>query len=393
MEDRKASFKDVEFEIENIQMECGNRLVTHEYPQQDTPYIENLGNKAKKITVQAWVIADDAYDRRNALLKAVEEKEPGTLVIPSIGEIEVYCEACSYSEDPMVRRKVAFTLSFVQTGVQKYPDGEIDTKGTVISSSDDLITKGQGIFAEAFSVEGFPSYVFDDAASALGEITSALTDGFSLVTSPLSDGVGFVTSQAEALAGLVDLITNPAALADGLVALFAEFGEFSLSDPFSTYTELASTGGVDAYQGGAYARTPTAARTAKNREALSDFTRLVAVGMAAKTLANDERVVSYDEAVSRRDSVVDEIDALSMGPVSNKSYVELRALRSAVITDTNTRAAAKPRVKSYAFGESLPPMVASYAIYGDATKEEEIIKRNRIATPMKSPLVIEALVK
>ena len=47
---RKASFNNVSFEVSAGSVSVGRRIVTHEFPQRDTPYSEDLGRAYRQFT-------------------------------------------------------------------------------------------------------------------------------------------------------------------------------------------------------------------------------------------------------------------------------------------------------------------------------------------------------
>ena len=55
---RAASFRGVPFGVTADESEGGRRTVTHEFPQRETPYVEDLGGAPRRFTVQAFVPMD-----------------------------------------------------------------------------------------------------------------------------------------------------------------------------------------------------------------------------------------------------------------------------------------------------------------------------------------------
>ena len=85
---RDASFRGVPFSVEDDDASFGRRVQTHEYPNRDKPFTEDLGRAARRLTVNAYVIGDDYADKRDRLIAAVETAGPGTLVHPQYGEMQ-----------------------------------------------------------------------------------------------------------------------------------------------------------------------------------------------------------------------------------------------------------------------------------------------------------------
>ena len=86
---RSASFRGVRFDVDARTVTVGRRVVLHEYPQRVTPYAEDLGRKARRYKVDAFIIGSDSAIRRDLLLAALEKPGPGQLVHPDFGTLMV----------------------------------------------------------------------------------------------------------------------------------------------------------------------------------------------------------------------------------------------------------------------------------------------------------------
>lgn len=86
---RAASFRGVPFYVQKAEAELGRRTVTHEFPGRDTPVVEDLGRRARRHRLEAFVVGPDYMARRDELLEAFELPGPGKLVHPYWGEATV----------------------------------------------------------------------------------------------------------------------------------------------------------------------------------------------------------------------------------------------------------------------------------------------------------------
>ena len=66
---RKASFRGVEFGVTDAEGEGGRRTVTHEFPQRDLPYVEDMGLATAKFTLQAFVLGADYMGVRRVVVR------------------------------------------------------------------------------------------------------------------------------------------------------------------------------------------------------------------------------------------------------------------------------------------------------------------------------------
>jgi hypothetical protein len=107
---------------------------------------------------------------------------------------------------------------------------------------------------------------------------------------------------------------------------------------------------------------------------------------------------SSTDAVTVRNQVAGLMDAEMMRLASwydDADYYALKALRTAVIEDMNTRAQTLAPVVTMDFKANLPSLVLAQILYADATREPDLTARNdatnRGGHPGFLPLTIEAL--
>lgn len=117
-----ASFRGIPFLVDGDTLSGGRRGPTHEYPYKDKPYNEDMGHKAREYKVSAYVIGDDYFGKRNALINALETRGPGTLIHPQYGMQTVALKSYSIQHSNDRGREAKFDLSFTQEDeVSRYP--------------------------------------------------------------------------------------------------------------------------------------------------------------------------------------------------------------------------------------------------------------------------------
>jgi len=157
-----ASFRGVPFKVEEESAGTGRRVETHEYPNRDKPYTEDLGKVTFRPSITAYVVGDDCFDQRDRLIEALNKPGPGTLVHPTYGELKVCVDgevrvSTSKSEGRIVR----FDLKFVEAGELSYPTSGAATAQTLMSSCsalDDCISDS----FSGFSIDGVADFVQND---------------------------------------------------------------------------------------------------------------------------------------------------------------------------------------------------------------------------------------
>ena len=86
---RQASFRGAAFFVASADSAYGRRVATHEHAQRDVPFNEDMGRKVRAFTVDAYLLGPNYNVARDALIKACETPEAGTLVHPYRGDLTV----------------------------------------------------------------------------------------------------------------------------------------------------------------------------------------------------------------------------------------------------------------------------------------------------------------
>ena len=128
-----AHFDGNPFHVENGSRESGRRLVVHEFPKKEDPYVEDMGKRAITFAVRGYCIVyphDDAgssvlYRRdytiaRDQLQLRLETGEPGVLQLPGLVARTVKCLRYRLAEDDKQGGYCVFDMQFVEAGIQPF---------------------------------------------------------------------------------------------------------------------------------------------------------------------------------------------------------------------------------------------------------------------------------
>lgn len=132
-----ASYNGVQFHVETGVRTGGRRIALHEFPKRDEPYAEDMGRRAKRFTVQAYVIGPDYEDQRDALISQFEREGSGRLVLPtSFDEKTVVVETYSVTENRQRGGYAEFSITFVEAGKDLWQQTGVNTQAAVSSAVD-----------------------------------------------------------------------------------------------------------------------------------------------------------------------------------------------------------------------------------------------------------------
>ncbi|MDB2704918.1 DNA circularization N-terminal domain-containing protein [Pseudomonadota bacterium] len=196
---QSGSFRGVPFYTLTVEGEIGRRVVTHEYPNRDKPYNEDLGRASRGFTVECYVSGDSYMVDRNALTEALEAKNSGTLIHPFWGEMQAQAVTTRIKESSDQEGVAYFSIKFIEAGDNENPASNNDTAALIDLSADDLLDAANADFLDKYTVDGVPEFVRQAAV----DVTQKAFDLMSALPS-LEGGIDF---------DMTDLIAEPEQLA------------------------------------------------------------------------------------------------------------------------------------------------------------------------------------
>lgn len=407
---RPASFRGVAFEVESHSESGGRRVELHEYPLRDTPYAEDLGKKAGKWQIEAFLISrkNSGYaEQRDKLREALNASGPGTLIHPYLGELSVSVDGYSLKETTREGGYCTFSISFVEAGQPVEPDVEKDTAANVLDKAE----AAKEAATAGFLDEYMP--LLEDLEGLAGKVPALLSEATAFLGTPLS-----ILSRAQSAASSV--LALPDRLASRILgylgtirqlggiatsglkmnALTALLGKKSAGTASSWLvtsngviagivgeTSWPQAGGGSIGGGTPSPETPgVVASTVANR-AETPLIDLIAAGavIEAAIESADADYGTADDALASRDAVIEAIDEVQRANCSDAVFTALSELAVAVNEDLTTRGAELPKLGSATLFMSMPALAASYRLYGDVGQADAIVARNRIRHPGRVP--------
>lgn len=406
---RPASFRGVAFEVESHSESGGRRVELHEYPLRDTPYAEDLGKKAGKWQIEAFLVnGKSGYaERRDKLREALNASGPGTLIHPYLGELSVSVDGYSLKETTREGGYCTFSISFVEAGQPVEPDVEKDTAANVLDKAE----AAKEAATAGFLDEYMP--LLEDLEGLAGKVPALLSEATAFLGTPLS-----ILSRAQSAASSV--LALPDRLASRILgylgtirqlggiatsglkmnALTALLGKKSAGTASSWLvtsngviagivgeTSWPQAGGGSIGGGTPSPETPgVVASTVANR-AETPLIDLIAAGavIEAAIESADADYGTADDALASRDAVLEAIDEVQRANCSDAVFTALSELAAAVNEDLTTRGAELPKLGSATLFMSMPALAASYRLYGDVGQADAIVARNRIRHPGRVP--------
>jgi prophage DNA circulation protein len=394
-----GSFRGVAFRTVDAEMRVGRRNVVNEYPQRDDPYVDDLGRKARRFVVEAYVIGQNYLAERDALIAAFETKGPGELVHPRYGLRKVSVDGdVSVKESPERGGMARISVTFVEDSANIFPQAVENTVSKVESAANVADDAAQACFAKDFSVDG-PSVLATQALGGLKGLTASAAGLLAMARQVASvAGLATIVGQVGALTGtLAALIRTPVVLVQSLRSIHAQLVQ-EVERPLAAFAELQAVFFGNTRVAAVSPVGSTIARSLVNDNARADLQRRLSLSNQARVLAvalaNIDVVATSEQATALRDALVLQLDIeLEVNDPPAEVATALTALRAAVVRDVAVRAEFLLKRSTYTPQAVLPALVLAHRIYQDAARFEELVARNGVSHPAFMPAsALEVLV-
>jgi prophage DNA circulation protein len=133
-----GQFRDAWFHVESVSRQSGRRIALHEFPKKESPYAEDMGRRAMRFAVRAYIVTypmnvtqdvsgllqKDYRLARDRLQNRLDDGKPGPLTIPGYRALDamprpitVKCEQYSMVEEERLGGFCRFDIMFVEFGI------------------------------------------------------------------------------------------------------------------------------------------------------------------------------------------------------------------------------------------------------------------------------------
>jgi prophage DNA circulation protein len=373
-----ASFRGVPFFVDSQGRGGGKRLVKHSYPYKKNHFVEDLGPKEQTFQVQGYVLGDDYLEQKEALLAALEQDGPGTLVLPYEGTKKAICETWGVQQTKSDGRIATFALEFCETPSQSpLPTAVDDGAAQVSTAADSAIAAAKAEFKEKYSAAGLPAFALASAETALVKATATIDAKLAPLVADAQELALFKSKIAIITARASSLVRTPDDVIESVQDAIVGLGTTIENAPGQVLVALANAY-FDELGELVTAITATRERESTNQAALTAALRRVFAIEAAR-LAPLVPYASTDEALATRDTlgaILDEQAELA----GDTAYPAIVALRSAILQRI-PGSSKLASITTITQATPIPSLLLAYKLYGSVDRAEDIVARNGIAHP------------
>lgn len=383
---RQASFRGIEFFVQDHSVSGGRRIVKHEYPGRDDAEYDDLGKQAPTVTIDAYVLKDSnsEYDIiRDRLENAFANHEaPGKLVIPT-KQIDLWVRVSTYtlSETQQEGGIAKFNVQFL---VEKLEKAETRLSKRVVNPKEQLSLSKESAW-DAVRKNFNEKYVdkLTNAVNRLNvvnDILQGVADGIfeaKKIYAPIAEFKSiYSTFQGKIVRislGLTDFANELRNLVD--------FG----TDSNSSSTPANSTEGERTFKDMyAFASTMDINSTQPDEQAVA---AAVAVGTiaSATTALQFVEFTTAEQVQETRDSFFAVIDSVGEAPIGDDEYVALQDIKTAVVQYLDSLSDTLRSTRLIQLVETMPSLAVSDMLYADLNDHDSLIQVNNIRHPMFVP--------
>ena len=369
-----ASYGGVRFLVTRHGLEGGRRGSVEEFPQRDEPYVEDVGRRARRYRIQAIVLGDDYFDRRDKLVAICETRGAGTFQVgrildhPYLGRIRALCLSFTMEESVAEGRMARFSLELVESGTApspvqaSEPKEEAQAAATAVSNQTEAVAAGE-------LVTSGPQSVRDAIANELRTLGNRI-NALDVFSGPAREVALLAADVDRLLTEATALAKAPADAASAVrVAIDRIAGAVARTqDAVFAYEALFPVN--PASLGGSGASGQAADR---NAILVTDQIRETAVANLGAALAGNEWE-SRDAALAGRGSLTEKIEVVleTADPELQVLLSRMLSLAGTTIPPSDQRL---PRLITLELRQATPSLLLAYQLYDDADRDQELADR------------------
>ena len=388
-----ASFRGIPFFVDAHEFEGGRNAISHEPPDKNSGFAEDIGRKTNGYKISAHLLGDAYFFLRDALIDAMEEPERGVLIHPYLGALEVQPGPYKLSETSEEGRLCRFDLSFVEAGDPSFPFAAIDAITKFATKAFATVAQVQNAFNVAVALTGIPSYLVAAVDETVVGFIKTVKNGLKTVSANAKELAEFNKKLAQFEAQWKNLIKEPETmsftvneLTGALVGVVADppddsaidtgSGKDQKLDIFKPLIEFKADFDLTILP----TDTPTKAAGKLFNKSFVDLVNQLAIVNFANQAAG-KLFKNVESAIDKRAETTGYMDGVMAGDIDDALFGSFKDLKAATVDVIPNPTAKLSTVANIEIYISMPALVLAYDLYLNLENERDIIDRNGIRNP------------
>ena len=383
---RKASFKNIPFDVENTEEVISQRIAVHEYAGRNTPYVEELGLGKRSIKFTAYFAGEDYLQQRDRFIQACEEGGIGTLIHPFFAsEKRVVFVSSSWQHSKNTIGKIAVSLEFIESEAPPSPLIRPDTRVRLDQAFQEGFQASIEAFNKVHHIANVIDYVRDSSIAIVEDFLSTI-DALRLDSIMKPDNSAALASDIQDVYDDIEALISDETLPVRMGNLIADY-QNGLNSNRVTTNHLEDLH----YFGGDIGIVPfnTQSRILQksNSESLYRLIRRLSTVTYARALVNQN--YQFKEEVRQVRNIAGNLIEDRLHEISDINedniYVAFANIRTKLSEDFSDRAEGLGELLEVEVPRSMPSLVNSWRLYKDPLRAEELVERNRVEHPSWMP--------
>ena len=169
-----ASFKGATFLIDGTSTTGGRKTVTHEYPNSDRRFVEDLGELREIYTVTGIIHGATYFADRDNLIAQLKSSGSGELIHPFYGSVTVVAKPYSLSENLTNLGIATFRMTFERSNESVFPKATANNSSLINQKTSSVFDSMKGDLIGIFNVTPRATNNFIDATATMTRISQAM---------------------------------------------------------------------------------------------------------------------------------------------------------------------------------------------------------------------------
>lgn len=273
-----ATLSGLEFHYQSSSLTAGRKTITHEYPNADFRYVEDLGKQQKTFTFRAYIDNSANYNLRDSFVKMLSTAGIKPFQHPEFEEIDVVVKTYSINNglDKLGYTEIELTLE--EAELNKYPTRVAGNKGFLQSLKSKILGNNEVRFNNAWkNIKDFKAGL-DKMNSTIKKAGIKLERASATIGAQADTLSDFSASINQLVTGGIALARTPSVLATKIKGAFEnlELAYTRAEDLFGVSIEIASFDASD----GTKANSNRNRDIVNNQNAIQDNIRANALALA-----------------------------------------------------------------------------------------------------------------
>jgi hypothetical protein len=369
---RQASFKGVEFYYQDSTIDGGRKTVTHEYPDSNIRYVEDLGKLEKSFSITAIIDNNTSYTNRDRLINVLEEEGVGVLIHPEYGTNNVALKGYSVNNNINNLGITTFNMTFEVAEQNRFPQTTKGNKGFLANLKTALFGTNEAAFDAAWGSVINKKQQFDSAVATTKQASREIQRVSATIEGAVDGLSDYITTLNELVDDAAELVQTPSDLSTKLTLAFSnlEVAYNNVQDVFDVASGLFGFNQKDRNSSG---QSTQQTQIKNNQDQINNFINAGALATAYNAAASIT-FTNFDEVNEVNTKLEDGFAALpsNLDKDVYKSLLEMRIETNEILTNL---AISLPRVSTYST-RKVSLSVLTYSLYGSLDRKDDIKKLN-----------------